>query len=264
MSDALPTLPTPEEVSRWLKGIRVRAPVKALAYEFMLRTGSRLSETNQIRAACFPNKEFEGGERWSSRWLNQGWVPVTLRYGVKGGKVEPASSLSTRSRTVQVPIDLAERIWDYKKLIRPTQLRRFKQNGAERDLSDGRLWLGERKSQPVSNTMLYRTWTDSLFCPKDWNPHDGRHFFAVEKVCEYIRQMMALHGKGEPLSVNVGWLHGLMAGQVRLILSPLMGHVTEETTMRYLTCAHQRLIETFGHPALDWNDLLDSDDLGDE
>jgi integrase len=191
--------------------------------------------------------------------MNQGWVPVKLRYGVKGGKVEPSSSLSLRSRTVEVPIDLAERIWNYKNIVRPTLLRRLVREGASKDTSENRLWIGEKKKQPVSNQMLYKAWTQSLKCPKGWNPHDGRHFFAVKKICDHTRLMIVHHGNDDPRAINVGWLHGLMAGYVRLILSPLLGHVREDTTMRYLKCALQRLVEAFGHPALDWNDHLDSE-----
>jgi len=259
VNDALNSLPSTEDVGKWLKAVKQRAPVKALIFELIIRTGVRISEANQLRLTCFPDKTYEGSERWRPRWAKQGWVPVTLRYGVKGGKVEPASMLSLRSRTIEVPIDLADRIWHYKHLIRPHLLRRFTQSNGSKDLSGGRLWLGETKCQPVSNTMLYRVWTESPFCPEGWNPHDGRHFFAVERICEHARLMLRLHGRDDPANTSVGWLHGLLAGHIRLILSPLLGHVNEDTTMLYLRCAHQRLIEEMGHPAIDWNQFLDSD-----
>lgn len=264
IGDPLPSLPTDQEVGRWTNSVRSRAPVKALLFEFIVRTGARLSEANQLRLACFPDKSYEGSERWNPRWLKRGCVPVTLRYGVKGGKVEPASSISTRSRTIEVPIDLADRMWHYKQLIRPTILRRFTRGDRSKDRSDGRFWLGESKGQPVSNAMLYKAWTKARHCPTGWNPHDGRHFFAVEKICEQTRLLMRHHGHHDPSTTSIGWLHGLLAGQVRLILSPLMGHVSENTTMRYLKCAHHRLIDAIGHPALDWNELIDSDSWNDQ
>ena len=259
IGDPLPTLPSALDVTRWLNGIKIRAKVKALIFEFIIRTGARLSEANQLRTTCFPNKSHEGSECWNPRWVQQGWVPVTLRYGVKGGKVEPASMLSTRSRVIEVPIDLAERIWSYKLLIRSTLLRRFTGGDRLKDKSNERLWLGERKGQPVSNSMLYKAWVSAPHCPRSWNPHDGRHFFAVERICESTHLLMRQNGVDNPDGISIGWLHGLMAGQIRLILSPLLGHVSEETTMRYLRCAHQRLIEEMGHPVLDWNRFIDSD-----
>jgi integrase len=258
-SDPLPTLASAKDVARWMKTIQLRAPVKALIFEFMFRTGARLSEANQLRTTCFPDKSFGGNEVWPPRWALQGWVPVTLRYGVKGGKVEPASAFSTRSRVVEVPIDLADRIWHYKQLIRPTLLRRFTRGDKSKDKSNGRLWLGEKKAQPVSNTMLYRAWVAAPLCPLDWHPQSGRHFFAVERICEATRLQLRLRPETRLQDVSIGWLHGLMAGQVRLILSPLMGHVNEDTTMRYLRCALQRLIESASHPAFAWNQLIDAD-----
>jgi len=258
ISDPLPTLPSVRDVARWLNSLRLLAPVKALQFELMIRTGTRISEANQLRTTCFPDKAYEGDERWHPGWVSARYVPVKLTYGVKGGKVEPAAALSTRSRIIEVPLDLADRIWHYKRVIRPTLILRFKRDGRSRDASDRRLWLGESKGQPVSNAMLYKAWTTAPHCPEGWNPHDGRHFFAVEKICEHTRLMLLHHGR-DAQNVSVGWLHGLMAGQVRLILSPLMGHVDERTTMRYLNCAQRRLVDSIGHPSLDWNQYLDSD-----
>ena len=256
--DDLNSLPPKVNVWRWLKDIRVRAPVKALLFELIIRTGARISEANQLRLSCFPDKSHEGSECWNPRWVKHGYVPVILRYGVKGGKVEPGSTLSVRSRRIEVPIDLADRIWDYKKIIRPNLIRRHKKRHGGMDRSDGRLWIGETKCQPVSNTMLYRVWTESPCCPEGWNPHDGRHFFAVEKICDHAAEMIRLHGHESTAVTSVGWLHGLLAGHIRLILSPLLGHVNESTTMLYLRCAHQRMIEAMGHPAIEWNNFLDT------
>jgi hypothetical protein len=57
---------------------------------------------------------------------------------------------------------------------------------------------------------------------------------------------------------SVGWLHGLMAGQVQIILTPLMGHMDEETTLLYLTAARGRLLKEFQHPTLKWLDDCES------
>lgn len=259
---SLDGLPVSSEVARWMKEIQLRHPVKALVFEFIVRTGARISEANQLRVGCVPRKE-DGN--WKPAWFQQGWMPVTLRYGVKGGKVAPASLLSTRSRVVQVPIDLANRIDDYLKISRPTLLSRYHRGSKAREPRTDRLWLGEHKQQPVSNQMLYAAWVGATHCPKGWHPHAARHYFSIEAVCESTRQLLRFHEIENPQGVTLGWLHGLMAGQVRLILSPLLGHVSEETSMRYLRCAQQRMLREFGHPALDWNALIDADlESGDE
>lgn len=257
---SLEALPLASEVARWLSAVRVRHPIKSLAFELICRTGIRISEANQLRLACFPKKAYgQHANEWHPGWVALGWVPLTLRYGVKGGKVEPSSVLSTRSREVQVPIDLADRIWDYIQFIRPTLLSRYHRGPLSKVARTDRLWLGESKCQPVSNQMLYEAWVQSPHCPSDWHPHSARHFFAVEQVMEATRQLLRFHEIADPRGVSIGWLHGLMAGQVRLLLSPLLGHADERTSMRYLRCAMQRMARTFGHPILRWNELIDAD-----
>lgn len=250
----LDSLPTSEEVSRWMQAVHVRHPVKALVFELIIRTGARISEANQLRITCFPRKT-----EWKPSWIDRGKIPVTLRYGIKGGKVQPGSQLGTRTREIYVPIDLADRIEHYIVFVRPTLLNRFHRRTKANAARTDRLWLGEHKGQPVSNQMLYKAWTGAAYCPDDWHPHAGRHFFAVEELCNATRELLRFHEIENPKGVSLGWLHGLMAGQVKLLLSPLLGHVREQTTMRYLRCAHQRMIREFGHPALDWNALIDSD-----
>lgn len=262
IDQCLDDLPAAADVARWMREIQQRHPVKALAFEFMIRTGARISETNQLLVSCVPRKETRG---WKPVWVQRGWVPLILRYGVKGPKVAPASMLSTRSRVVHVPIDLADRIEDYLKIGRPTLLSRYHRGEKARLPRTDRLWLGEHKQQPVSNQMLYSAWVEAVHCPEGWHPHAARHYFSVEKICEATRQLLRFHEIENPQGVSLGWLHGLMAGQVRLILSPLLGHVSEETSMRYLRYAQQRMVREFGHPALDWNALIDADlELDDE
>lgn len=252
----LDSLPLSREVGRWIAALRIRHPVKALIFELMVRTGARISEANQLRTTCFPRRHV-----WKSSWLARGWVPVTVQHGVKGPKVTPASSLSVNTRTLEVPIDLAERIEHYCTFVRPTLLsRKRRENKASPGLTIDRLWIGERKRAPVSNQMLYKAWTTSTRCPEGWHPHAARHYFAAEKVYEATVAMLRFHQIDSPAGVGIGWLHGLMAGQVRLILTPLLGHVSDRTTMQYLKYANQRMIREFGHPSLDWNRLVDADE----
>ena len=147
------------------------------------------------------------------------------QWGVKGGKVEPASQLGTRSRVVQMPIDLADRIEHYIVFTRPTLLTRSLRRDRLAPRTD-RLWLGEKKEQPVSNQMLYKAWTKTAHCPEHWHPHAARHFFAVEALCDATRQLLRFHEIENPRGVALGWLHGLMASQVRLRLTPLLGHLS--------------------------------------
>lgn len=250
----LDKLPLASEIQPWLNDVRSRHPVKALMFQLMMRTGIRISEANQLRLSCFPRES-----KWKKNWLRRGEVPVTVRYGVKGGKVTPSSKLSTKSRTIYVPIDLARQIEHYVAFIRPTLLSRFKKANPTIDGRTDRMWLGESKMQPVSNQMLYEAWTQSRFCPEGWHPHAARHFFAVEKLIASTKEHLRFHEIHDPKSVTFGWLYGLMAGQAAMTLAPVLGHVREETTRRYLKCVLQRMTAEIGHPALDWNAVIDED-----
>jgi hypothetical protein len=247
-------LPSNLEVERWLKSVSLRGPVKALEFEFMLRTGARITEANELRASCIPRKDV-----WKPAWVARLWIPVTLRYGVKGRKVEPASMRSTRPRPIELPIDLAERIEHYIAFVRPTQLSRFHRGQYARTARTDRLWLGEHTNQPFAYSTLYKAWTECPHCPDGWHPHMARHFFAVERICQATRDLLRSRQIEDPGGVGIGWLHGLMAGQVRLLLSPLLGHVDDRTTMLYLECARQRMINEFGHPAIRWNAIIDDE-----
>lgn len=250
-------LPPDREVEMWLKSISVRAPVKILIFELIIRSGLRISEANQLRVTCFPAKRTSERTNWQPDWILAGEVPLVLKYGTKGGKVSPGSDLGTRWRTVFVPLDLAERIWHYISVIRPTQLTRYHIGDRKHTKRTDRLWLGEGVNRPVSNEMLRRIWTSDRHCPKGWHPHTGRHHFAVEKICALTRAQLALAGNSELSGADFGWLHGLMAGQVKMLLSPLMGHVDERTTMQYLRAAVAKIGRDRGHPAIRWNAIID-------
>lgn len=252
------SVPSNEEVERWLSAVQIRSPIKAMVFELILRTGLRISEANLMRATCFPDKIYNGEAAWHPNWIAAGKVPVTIKYGTKGGKVTPASELGTRWRTIEVPIDLAERIWHYKAIVRPNLLARFrKSNGAQLSRTD-RLWLGEGKCQPVSNEMLRRIWKSTPHCPPDWHPHIGRHFYAIQAVCELTRAHLTLKQLSAAGDADFGWLHGLLSGQIQLILSPLMGHVSAATTMHYLRASVAKMARDKGHPSVRWNEMVDA------
>jgi len=250
-------VPSNEEVERWLLAARVRSPIKSLVFELIIRCGLRISEANRMRVSCFPDKLHEGQAIWNPAWTASGAIPVTIKYGTKGGKVTPASDLGTSWRTAYVPLDLAERIWHYKSIVRPTMLSRLRRRENESSYKTDRLWLGESKQRPVSNEMLRRTWMLTPHCPQDWHPHTGRHFYAVDKLCDLTRAHLSLKSLAVSGDADFGWLHGLLAGQIQMILAPLMGHVSGKTTMQYLRSAVAKIARDKGHPSIRWNAMVD-------
>lgn len=251
------SVPSNEEVERWITAARVRSPIKSLVFELIVRCGLRISEANLMRVTCFPEKNYGGQAAWDPNWIALGEVPVTIKYGTKGGKVTPASDLGTRWRTIQIPIDLADRIWHYRVVIRPTLLSRYRHKTRAKGAVTDRLWLSEGKLLPVTNEMLRRVWKATAHCPPGWKPHTGRHFYAVDKLSELTRAQLKLKGLAVEGDSDFGWLHGLLAGQIQMILSPLMGHVSSQTTMQYLRAAVAKMARDKGHPSIRWNAMVD-------
>lgn len=91
------TLPEAKEVERWMAVLRRLQPVKALEFELMIRTGARISEAHHLSLSCFPRKC-----TWTNAQIRMAWVPLILRYGVKGPKSSPGEMLSTKSRLLEV------------------------------------------------------------------------------------------------------------------------------------------------------------------
>lgn len=256
-------LPTDKQVEKWLRQVYLlRGPVKALACETIIRTGLRISECNQLLVTDIP-KKIDG--QWRKEWLDSGEVPVLVHRGNKGPKTSSGSLESTQPRQVYLPIDLADRIDKYINEGRSTLMMRaiysIKDKALRerrmREVKPSRLWIGEKSGLPFTNHMLYKSWKNVPACPEGWHPHEGRSFFAVETIVRYMQDMME-HYKITEIG-RVGWLDGIMLGQIRIILSPLLGHVSDSTTQLYLRGAKQRLIELFGHPAISWNAICDGE-----
>ena len=261
-------LPSNEELARWMRQFRARhGDVMGLIAETMMRTGLRITENNQLLESDLPEKAF-GPHRnqWKQEWLVANEVPVKIHIGNKGPKIHAGSLESTRPRTVYFPVDLADRIDYYRKEGRPTLVQRWISSAKEpetrakriaaRNSYTTRLWLGQR-GLPVSNSWIGQAWASVSACPEGWSPHQARHLFAVETMVDYTRKLMASkHASTVP---DLGWLHGQMSGQIKIILTPLLGHLSEETTAVYLRAARQRLMLEFEHPTLSWLKACDED-----
>lgn len=248
------SIPSPTQVAVWVNQIRqLKGEVKGLCCELIISTGIRITECIEWRVWTLPPQE---------EWLViDGKVEVQIKYGAKGQKISPGS-VEGPSRNIWVPLDLALRLNHYRELQRPSQIRRWINEAATREEKEARrrrphvdrLFLGERSNRPFGASQLYQDWTGVPACPKNWHPHKGREFFAVETIIEATRlQMSASNLAGIP---SLEWLHGQMAGTARIILQPVMGHVREETTHTYLRAARARLSQEIGHPALRWQQFL--------
>ncbi|MBD8881857.1 site-specific integrase [Rhodanobacter sp. 7MK24] len=249
-------LPSSPDVARWMRAFRARAPVKALMAEAILDSGLRISEVNHMEVGTLPAR---------TEWKPvDGRVFFFINKGVKGRKVTPDSPIAVRGRYVSLSLQVAQKIDDYRHFTRETQLRRWIRSGAdkaERARRAGarpvRLWLSEHSHQPFANQQLFHAWTTLAACPKGWHPHSGRAWYAVEALVAYARLAQASR-QGQ--ATDLTWLEGVMRNQVDLLIRPTLGHLSVDTTHRYIRAALFRLTELIGAPTLRWQDLMDGDD----
>lgn len=259
------SLPSDVVLAQWHSKLKTRhGEVIALFAECLMRTGMRISEGTKFRTQDLPEKKYgPGGHDWREDWLLSGKVPCTICMGVKGPKIARGSEESSKPREIYIPIELADRMDYYRREGRATLIARWVSAGNTRSERDKRqkstktdiFWLGKR-GLPLSNSWVRQSWCSGETTPWKWCPHMARHLFAVNTLVTYMRDLIAQFRLSTIPSV--GWLHGLMAGQISIILTPLMGHMSEETTLLYLTGARERLMQEFQHPTLRWLDDCES------
>lgn len=258
------SLPTTVALDKWQVMLRARhGEVMALFAEFLIRTGVRISEGVGFRAEDLPEKNF-GPERnsWREDWITAREVPCLISMGNKGPKVQVGSEQSAKPRYIYIPIDLADRLDHYKKEGRKTLITRWLSAAKTKtarlqrqaEARTDKFWLGKR-GRPLTAGWVRQAWGNIDARPWKWSPHRARHEFAVNTIVEYTKNMMDFARIDSVPSM--GWMYGLMAGQVELILGPLLGHIDERTTEIYLTAARERLLAVFSHPAIAWAEECD-------
>lgn len=252
-------LPPDDVLQRWQAALKVRhGEVISLFAEFLIRTGVRISEGTGFRIGDLPEKNYGVcADSWRDDWISAGEIPCKILMGIKGPKVKRGSEESVRPRIIYVPIDLADRLNVYRREGRSTLIARWISSGKNRAEREHRrnlcrtdiFWLG-KCGKPLTAGWVRQVWASVECRPWKWSPHKARHLFAVNTIVDYTRGLIRAAKFSELPSV--GWLHGLMAGQVQIILSPLLGHLSEEVTMIYLSAARERLLAEFTHPTLKW------------
>ncbi|WP_146774717.1 MULTISPECIES: hypothetical protein [unclassified Pseudomonas] len=258
------SLPTEKALSKWKTLLKIRhGEVMSLFAEFLIKTGVRISEGIGLRANDLPGKNFgEDKNSWRDDWVAAGEVPCTICMGIKGPKVFRGSQESVTSRQIYIPIELADRMDNYKREGRATLILRWITSGKSRIDRDRRkkiartdqFWIGKR-GRPLTAGWVRQAWSSVECGPWKWSPHRARHEFAVNTIVDYTQSLIDV--AKIPEIPSAGWLHGLMAGQVQIILSPLLGHIDEKTTMIYLAAARERLLSRFVHPVLIWQKECD-------
>lgn len=202
-----------------------------MAAAFVLATGCRREETLLFRAADLPDP---GGVALDA--------PAKMRviYGTKGGRSPGDPEKVGTGRTLRFSRDFLIELHDYKRLRRPFALSKWRAANPGRT-APVELFLNDRTGLPFTPNHFARLWRSSSELPfAGFTPHAGRHFFACTTLLQLLKEesaaVSALHST-LPRSMVMQNAENL----VNLYLRPVMGHVDQETTERYLSWVADRL-----------------------
>lgn len=242
-------LPAASEVQGWLAEVAVRrGRTKALMCRAILETGMRLEETALLRARQLPDPaEFGPGRP----------ARMEILYGTKGSRVAGDPEKKGKPRTLRFTVAFLQELTNYKQLRRAKALSAFRSLNPGRPLPEG-LFLSERTGEPVTPAALYKAWHECASLPfPGFSPHIGRHTFACFTVLRLIRDETALIAKTID-SVPKSLILQHATNLIDIYIRPVLGHVSERTTERYLDWVADHLLVAEHRAA--WASYLDGAD----
>lgn len=251
-------IPTTEEHATWLSQVEIyHGRSKGLCCELITETAIRLQEAIQWRIDTLPLER----DRWQVVGDN---VEVEVRFGAKGPKPTP-DSLEGPPRLISLPLAMAEKLDEYRRVYRPLALGRWVRSGGTlrdaqarlRMVKPKQLFLSDYTGQPFGSKALYSSWKKVPSLPfAAWSPHLGRHFWACRTLLKSQLARAALMGRSLE-SMPTDWITSQATTDIQLLIQPQLGHVNQETTLMYLTWV-QRAV-TLAHWTDHYHASLESD-----
>lgn len=218
-------IPTVAEISIWLAEISAkRGKARELACRTVLETGMRLEEVALLQAEQVPDPtSIPGG--YPAR--------MDICYGTKGGRQVGDPSKRGKMRTLRFGMDFLYSLDDYRRLRRAKALALFRRSNPRGRLPK-ELFLDEATGYPLTSKMVYDSWVRCCHLPfPGWSPHAGRHAFACLLLLRLIHEECERIGKTVSTFPRTA-LIGSASDLVQLYIRPILGHVSEQTTARYL------------------------------
>lgn len=240
-------MPADKEVAAWHQAVRIeRGLTKALMCEVVLKTAVRREEIVQWRMDTLPLDR----QSWD---VSGDYVTVKVKYGTKGPKHRDGTGdLVGPARFITVPLDLAARLAEYREVRRPELLARYVR--AAKTLQDRRarmlnstkrLFISDFDGRPISAAGLYEAWTKASRLPfPGWSPHLGRHYWACKWLLDAVKKrLLVVH-----LEKESAWKRREVTATALDVLmfeiKPQLGHISEETSQRYLGWVLKAMILT--------------------
>jgi len=160
------------------------------------------------------------------------------------------------SRTIWIPVDLAEELLQYIRLRRLKAAAKFRRRmGRLPNNSSDRFFLGETDGTPISKESLYRAWKTRPLPQANWHPHLGRHYWCcmtllAELEVETRIARMALKDMPD------AWVYEVGRTKIDTILRPQLGHLSSKTTALYLRWITS--VTTLADHYIDWHAHLET------
>jgi integrase len=243
-------IPTVAEISAWLAEIEAkRGKTKALSCRTVLETGMRLEEVSLLRANQVPDP----GE------ILPGYpARMDICYGTKGGRQVGDPEMKGKARTLRFSVEFLHLLHDYRRLRRAKALASFlRANPGER--LPNNLFLAEDTGRPLTKKMIYDAWTRCARLPfPGWSPHTGRHAFACLLLLRLTHEEAERIGQAAanlPRTALIGQATDLINVYVR----PVLGHVSTQTTDRYLEWVADHFLVAEHRAA--WTRFLEESDV---
>jgi site-specific recombinase XerD len=215
------TLPSVVELGEWIEDVLLKhGPTKALACRSIVETGMRLEETASFRAWQVPDPDDLDPDMPAS---------MQIFYGTKGQREIGDVELKGKSRTLRFEHSFLVILHDYKRLLRA----KITANRPA-DVPKSDIFFLANDGSPLGKQAIYRAFTDSDRLPyKGWSPHAGRHAFACMILLRLIDED-ARRNATLPERMPRGALMLQTEGLIKTYIRPLLGHVSDRTTERYL------------------------------
>ncbi len=233
-------MPTDPEIFTWLKHVELRfGYTKRLMCETILLSGLRREEVACWRIDTLPEDQREWHLNDVSAPRKDQQVRVSIRFGAKGpsygydhgDKIGP-------QREIWIPLDLAEKILDYRVNFRNSALRRWIKNAPlitqkKKRIQDSvHIFLDELTGKRIQGRELYNAWTGVTLPFKGWSPHRGRDWWACTTLWLEIKKHENLNLLG--LNAPTALLESSAISIIRFVIQPQLGHAHDSTTMIYL------------------------------
>ena len=241
-------LPTIAEINRWLSEIKARyGSTKARACQFVIDTGCRLEETVLFRADQLPDPDTISLDRPAR---------MEICYGTKGGRTPGDPEKKGKQRTLRFERDALVALHNYRQLGRLKALEKLGHSDRGKD-APRELFLNEATGMPLTRDALYRAWHNTTTLPfVGFSPHAGRHTFACFTLLRLLEEEFKLIQKTIDV-IPRSAVFQAAENLVDIYLKPVLGHVSGQTTERYLEWVGDHL--WVARHRAGWSSFLESD-----